>query len=267
MRDAMKKGGQRRATEPTVPHTLRIGIAGWSVPARYAAEAPGEGSQLERYARVLNAVEINSSFYRPHQRKTYERWAEATPESFRFSVKLPRTITHFACLKNCQAMLGRFLDEVTGLGEKLGVLLVQLPPKLAFDEEAAGRFFRDVQDRIATPIALEPRNAGWFAPNVDAWLAEHAIARVAADPARMPGAGEPGGFGGLVYYRWHGSPRTYYSSYDEAALAALRHRLDAHLEGGAETWCIFDNTASGAAFGNALSLASAAASGGSGAAK
>jgi uncharacterized protein YecE (DUF72 family) len=223
-------------------------------PARYAADVPAGGSQLERYACALNAAEINSSFYRPHRRETYERWAGATPECFRFSVKLPRTITHFARLKNCDAMLGRFLDEVTGLGDRLGVLLVQLPPKLAFDEQAAGRFFGDLRTRIATPVALEPRNASCFAQDMGEWLAEHRIARVAADPPRMPGAGEPGGWTGLAYYRWHGSPRIYYSRYDDAALAALRRRLDEKV--GAETWCIFDNTASGAAFGNARALAS-----------
>jgi uncharacterized protein YecE (DUF72 family) len=111
---------------------LWIGTAGWNVPARY--EVPAGRGQLERYARALNAVEINSSFYRPHQRKTYERWALSTPEAFRFSVKMPRTITHNAQLANCDAMLDRFIAEVTGLGDKLGVLLVQLPPKLAFDE-------------------------------------------------------------------------------------------------------------------------------------
>jgi uncharacterized protein YecE (DUF72 family) len=96
---------------------LWIGTAGWSVPSRYAADVPAGGSQLERYARALNAVEINSSFYRPHQRKTYERWAGATPVGFRFSVKMPRTITHNARLANCSAMLDRFMAEVTGLGD------------------------------------------------------------------------------------------------------------------------------------------------------
>jgi uncharacterized protein YecE (DUF72 family) len=143
---------------------------------------------------------------------------------------------------------------VTGLGGKLGVLLVQLPPNLAFDEQVADKFFKDLHARIATPVALEPRNASWFAPELNDWLAKRHVARVAADPARMEGAVEPGGWEGLVYYRWHGSPRIYYSKYDEAALAALRLRLDKSRQRGAEAWCIFDNTASGAAFGNALTL-------------
>src|SRR5581483_5485928 len=105
----------------------RIGTAGWAVTERpVAAEA---GSHLERYARKLNAVEINSSFHRPHRTSTYARWAAATPADFRFAVKLPKAMTHERNLKDCGALLDRFMAEVAGLGEKLGVLLVQLPPK------------------------------------------------------------------------------------------------------------------------------------------
>jgi uncharacterized protein YecE (DUF72 family) len=171
---------------------LRIGTAGWNVPARYKAELPRGGSELERYALALNAVEVNSSFYRPHQRTTYERWAQATPAGFRFSVKMPRTITHFARLNNCSAMLDRFVAEVMGLGEKLGVLLVQLAPKLAFDEAVVDRFFRDVQACIEVPVALEPAMR-WFSPGMEEWLAERRIARVAANPAPVEGASIPGG--------------------------------------------------------------------------
>jgi uncharacterized protein YecE (DUF72 family) len=233
---------------------LRIGTAGWSVPKLYAAEIPPPGSHLERYARHLSAVEINSSFYRPHQYKTYERWARSTPEDFRFSVKVPKAMTHERGLADCGALLDRFVAEVTGLGEKLGVFLVQLPPKLKFDEKVADDFFRNFRVRIATPVVLEPRHAGWFTPEIDKWLTERKIARVAADPAPVLGAGEAGSWDRFVYYRWHGSPRIYYSDYDTAALASLKKSLDKSATRGIPTWCIFDNTASGAALGNALAL-------------
>lgn len=238
-----------------MPNTfLHIGTAGWTIPSRYAAEMPAGSSQLERYARRLNAVEINSSFYRPHQRKTYERWAQSTPADFRFSVKVPKAMTHEARLVACGPLLDRFAAEVIGLSEKLGVLLVQLSPKLAFDRAVADEFFRDLRRRFDTPVALEPRNATWFTPGVESWLAERRIARVAADPARVPGAGDLGGWSGLAYYRWHGSPRIYFSDYDAAALAALKRRLEDNRARGCPTWCIFDNTALGAALGNALTL-------------
>jgi uncharacterized protein YecE (DUF72 family) len=210
------------------------------------------GSHLERYARHLNAVEINSSFYRPHRRATYQRWAQSVPDHFQFSVKVPKAITHEAGLADCGALLGRFVDEVTGLGEKLGVLLVQLPPKSAFKKHIANGFFRDLHARIDTDVVLEPRHASWFAPGVDDWLAERNIARVAADPAPVLGAEKTGGRKALTYYRWHGSPRIYYSDYDAAALASLQRRLE--QDRARSVWCIFDNTAAGAALGNALEL-------------
>jgi len=81
----------------------------------------------------------------------------------------------------------------------------------------------------------------------------------AADPARIAGAGEPGGWSGLAYYRWHGSLKIYHSTYAEAGLASLRRCLGQSWAVGVPTWCIFDNTASGAAFGNALGLAASVA--------
>lgn len=226
------------------------------MPSRYAGEVPAGGSHLERYARRLNAVEINSSFYRPHQHKTYARWAQSTPPGFRFAVKLPKAITHEARLADCGAQLDRFIAEVAGLGDKLGVLLVQLPPSLAFHEDVADVFFDTLRARTDAAVALEPRHASWFAPRMEAWLAARQIARVAADPAPAEGAGEPGGWRGLAYYRWHGAPRIYYSDYDAAALAALARQLAAEQARGTAVWCIFDNTALGHALGNALALTS-----------
>lgn len=233
---------------------LRIGTAGWSVPSRYSGAVAAGGSHLERYARHLNAAEINSSFHRPHQRKTYERWARCTPADFRFAVKMPKTMTHAARLADCGALLDGFLAEATGLGDKLGALLVQLPPKFAFDAAVTDRFLGDLRARIDTPVAFEPRHASWFTSDVDDWLAQRRVARAATDPASIAGADRPGGWRSLAYYRWHGSPRVYFSDYDAAALAALRHSLDKSRKAGAATWCMFDNTASGAALGNALAL-------------
>jgi uncharacterized protein YecE (DUF72 family) len=232
---------------------FRIGTAGWNVPSLYLDQVSLGGSHLERYARHLNAVEINSSFYRPHRRATYQRWAQSVPDHFRFSVKVPKAITHEAGLADCGALLDRFVDEVTGLAEKLGVLLVQLPPTSVFKKRIADGFFRDLHVRIDTDVVLEPRHASWFAPDVDDWLAERNIARVAADPAPVLGAEKPGGRKALAYYRWHGSPRIYYSDYDASALVSLQRRLK--QDRARSVWCIFDNTAAGAALGNALELA------------
>ncbi|PVM92979.1 DUF72 domain-containing protein [Caulobacter endophyticus] len=232
--------------------TIRIGTAGWSFPR--ALEAfPANGTGLERYAAVFDCVEINSSFYRPHQRKTYERWAAGTPEAFRFAVKAPRTITHEQRLHACDDLVARFLDETDGLGARRGPLLIQLPPSLRFDADAAERFLADWRRRTDAATVLEPRHATWFSPEAETLLASFAVARVAADPAIVPRAAEPGGAPGLIYRRWHGSPVIYESAYPPEALEDLATQLRSEI-GSAETWCIFDNTKFGAATSDALEL-------------
>ena len=238
------------------PGVVRVGTAGWTIPARYADHFAGAGTHLERYARKLDAAEINSSFHRPHRDKTYARWAASVPEHFRFAVKLPKTVTHERKLVDCSDLLGRFGDEVAGLGEKRAVLLVQLPPRLAFDRPVATAFFADLRRRFGKGLACEPRHPSWFAPQAEALLLEHRVARVSADPPipDAPGAGEPAGFAGLVYLRLHGSPKVYHSDYDAETLARIARRLERWRAAGAEVWCIFDNTAAGCALGNALAV-------------
>jgi uncharacterized protein YecE (DUF72 family) len=202
----------------------------------------------------MPAVEINSSFYRSHRARTYEKWAESTPESFRFSVKVPKTITHELRLVAAESDLDALLVDATALGEKLGSLLVQLPPKLEFDADIAVRFFAAVRHRFQRGVAVEPRNTTWFSDDAQRVLEAHSIARVAADPARVPAAAEAGGSNGLVYIRLHGSPRMYYSPYDDTYLDALATRIRTTEASGIPVWCIFDNTASGGAVINALDL-------------
>ncbi|HEX8850240.1 MAG TPA: DUF72 domain-containing protein [Gemmatimonadaceae bacterium] len=233
---------------------LLVGTAGWSLPVAVQAAFPGEGTHLQRYARRFPVAEINSSFYRPHRPATYARWASLVPEGFTFSVKIPKAITHERTLVAAADLLDAFLAGASALGDRLGALLVQLPPKLALDIASADEFFRVLRARYAGPVALEPRHASWFDRDAGRLLVTHRVARVAADPARVPAASEPGGDPGLVYYRLHGSPRTYWSAYDDAYLDALAARMREAGRSATEVWCIFDNTASGAAAANALSL-------------
>jgi uncharacterized protein YecE (DUF72 family) len=230
-----------------------VGCAGWAIPKSLAPRFPGPGTHLERYARVLNATEIDSSFYREHRSETYARWAAAVPAEFRFSVKLPREITHVRKLAGAGPLVRRFLAGPRALGRKLGPLLVQLPPGLAFDARRAGAFFRALRAAHRGPVVCEPRHPSWFEPAAEALLRRHRVARVAADPARVPEAAEPGGDRRLVYYRWHGAPRIYYSSYPDDALDRLADAIRA-LSARTQAWVIFDNTAAGAAPGDALRL-------------
>jgi uncharacterized protein YecE (DUF72 family) len=237
-----------------MPRRILIGTAGWSIPRAAARRFPVDGTHLHRYARVLRCAEINSSFHRPHAAATYARWAAAVPAGFRFAVKIPRTITHGQELRATRALLDRFLQESAGLGNKRGPLLLQLPPSLVFDRRIAARFLELLRSRFTGRVVCEPRHSTWFAPPAEALLTQYEVGRVAADPPPAPSADLPGGWHGVVYYRLHGAPRKYWSRYDTDALARLAARLR-RVPSTIDAWCVFDNTASGAALENAWELA------------
>lgn len=240
---------------------MHIGTAGWSISREAAGSFPGDGQHIERYARVLNCAEINSSFYRSHRVQTYHRWAAQTPPGFRFSVKLPRSITHEGRLRRAREPLQSFLAEATGLGDRLGVLLVQLPPSLAFEAQPVRSFFSLLAELFAGSVVCEPRHASWFTPSADSVLVALKVSRAAADPARWPQAAGPGGWlgpqgdgsGAVLYHRWHGSPRMYWSRYEPQWLSERVQELD-KWPADADCWCIFDNTAAGCAISNALEM-------------
>lgn len=228
-------------------HRVRVGTAGWSLPAKPDAT----GTHLNHYARALPCAEINSSFYRPHRAATWARWAAETPPDFRFSIKAPRLITHEAKLRDAGPLLSAFFEQIQPMQHKAGPILFQLPPSLAFDRSVAADFLGAVRQLYEGEVALEPRHSTWFTPGVDSLLQQHHIARVAADPPKGSAqAALPGGDTTLIYYRLHGSPRTYFSSYEDAWLQKLAAAIRTHPN----AWVIFDNTAHRHAFANAIHL-------------
>lgn len=231
--------------------TPLIGTAGWSISSAAASHFPLDGSHLQRYAQVLDCVEINSSFYRPHQPATYARWAASVPEHFRFSVKLPRSITHERRLRDSAAELDRFAGEALQLGTKLGCVLVQLPPSLHFEADVAAVFFHALRQRFGGMLACEARHASWFDAQATELLIQQSVTRVRADPP----AGQAGPHvptTDLAYLRLHGSPKIYCSDYTAEYLASLAISLRTQAQAG--SWCVFDNTAADAALFNALDL-------------
>ena len=232
---------------------ILVGTAGWSIPRAAASHFSSPGTHLERYALRLDCTEINSSFHRPHAVTTYAKWRDSTPRGFRFAVKIPRAITHELKLEDAREPFVIFLSQTDGLADKRGPLLLQLPPSLSFDGSVVTAFLDMARRVYDGPIVCEPRHATGFSPLVASLLERYRISRVAADPPPVPDATTPAGWARVAYFRLHGSPRTYWSRYDENAITTLAATIGT-ISTAEQVWCVFDNTASGAAIENAWEL-------------
>jgi uncharacterized protein YecE (DUF72 family) len=210
---------------------IRIGMAGWALPASHRRHFEGEGSHLARYARVFNATEINSCFYRAHLRSTYARWAASVPDGFRFSVKMPKRVTHELRLVGTEGGARRAHRADFGSRRKARVRARSASPELRLRATAASSFFAALRERYDGDVAVEPRHPTWFAPASTSVLEGFRCARVAADPARVPEAAQPGAWRGFAYWRLHGSPVMYRSSYADAFLQQLAANLCARGKG------------------------------------
>ena len=172
-------------------HDIRIGTAGWNVPKGFSEHFPSDGTHLQRYARILPCSEINSSFYRVHKKETWKRWASSVPDRFQFSVKAPRAISHDAALACTERDLLDFIQQIEGLGSKLGPILFQLPPKLAFARSFVAQFLLMLRNLYSGDVVFEPRHFTWFESEATDCFQQFRIARVAADPACVPAAAVP----------------------------------------------------------------------------
>ena len=232
---------------------LYIGCEGWTISGKFSSEFPTCGSHLERYAQIFQSCEINTSFYRPHRKLTWERWANAVPAAFCFAVKVPRVITHDRSLSRTVDDLLPFFAQALLLGQKLGPVLFQTPPKLVFDEKIAAKFLALLRTIYSGQVVIEPRHVSWFTDAAERLLVDFGVARAAADPAPIVAGGLPRASRSLSYYRLHGTPRKYYSEYSSDALVRLSATYQDEV-GVKDVWAIFDNTASDAVAGDALRL-------------
>ena len=223
-----------------------IATAAWSIPKKAADRFAQEGSGLARYASIFDGVEINSTFYRRHKTSTFARWAESVPDNFRFAVKIPKEISHTRAMKDIAEPFDTFLADISLLGEKRGPLLCQLPPSLAFDADTLDIAFTAMRGADDGPIVIEVRHKSWASAEALDLLKRYAIDRVLADPAPVwPGKEfetPP------KYVRLHGEPKIYYSRYTDEEIRSFSKLL------APDSWCVFDNSASGAAMENALTM-------------
>lgn len=229
---------------------LHIGTAGWQLSKDLSARR--DGSALERYAEHLNAVEINSTHYKHHMERTFQRWAASVPRDFRFAVKMHRDITHGQRLTQV-GPVQEFLKEVIALGDRLGPVLVQLPPSLAWSD-TCGDVLEAMREVYDGTVVLEPRHPSWSSGPVLRRLQQAHISVVAADPPLIIPTLKPLGDPAMCYFRLHGNPRVYWSPYEEAALRKVAIQVEELLKLRRRVWVVFDNTASGQAAPNALRL-------------
>ncbi len=213
-------------------------------------EGVGPSRYLEYYAQSFPTVEINASFYRPLSAKSVENWCRSTAPGFRFAVKAPKNVTHVLRLENAGELMVEFAQNVSGFGEKLGPVLVQLPPSLRANEDLLRDFLDYVPDELDT-LAFEFRHDSWFTPAVAEIIRDRG-ALVAHDyGGREPKELVPGR---IAYYRLHGPGSDYASPYPEEFLESMAAALLARAADGTDVYVYFNNDIEGHAVRNALRL-------------
>lgn len=239
--------------------TVRIGISGWTYPPWrkvFYPEGLAQHKELEHAAGLFRSIEINGTFYSLQKPESFEKWAEATPDHFVFSVKAPRFITHIRRLKDAGGPVANFLASgVLKLGTKLGPILWQLPPSLKFDAELMEAFFQllphDIQaaadaarshdpwmegrawmkPKEEGPLrhGIEVRHKSFAVPQFIELLRNYDVALVCADTPEWPRMMDV--TSDFVYCRLHGSEEIYENGYDDASLDSWTKRVVAWAQG------------------------------------
>ncbi|QNI07122.1 DUF72 domain-containing protein [Mycobacterium kubicae] len=235
--------------------TVRIGTSGWSY--NHWAEVlypPGlpAARRLARYTEVFDTVELNASFYRWPKDSTFAGWRERVPDGFTFSVKAHRGLTHYRRLANPEPWVERFERCWQALGDRRGVLLVQLHPEQQRDDARLDHFLASVPNWIR--VAVELRHPSWHDPAVYELLERHHAAYVVMSGANLVCV--PRATTDLVYVRMHGpEPASLYTgSYTDSDLRWWAERITEWDSQGRDVWMYFNNDIGGHAVRNALSL-------------
>jgi uncharacterized protein YecE (DUF72 family) len=252
---------------------VRIGISGWTYPAWRGSFYPAglaHRKELAYASEQLTSIEINGSFYSLQRPSSYQRWRSETPDDFMFSVKGGRFITHMKRLLDVETPLANFLATgVLALGPKLGPLLWQLPPTLAFDAERMTHFFellprstraaaelasrhddRLTEDQAFTTVvddrpmrhAIEVRHPTMATSEAVTLIRAHDVALVVADSAgRFPAVEQV--TSDFVYVRLHGADELYTSGYTDEALDRWAAKVRGWADSGLDVFVYFDNDA------------------------
>lgn len=231
-----------------------IGTSGWRYEHWIGTVYPDDRKPddwLGFYAGFLRSVEINSTFYGLPQRTAVEAWRTATPPGFVFAVKASRYLTHMKKLKDPQAGLDRLLEAIHPLGDRLGPILFQLPPRWRSNAGRLEAFLGALPP--ATRSAFEFRDSSWHNDDVLALLRRHNAAfcmfELAGERSPQPVTAD------FAYIRLHGPDAAYQGRYGDRSLKRWARQITEWRDRGLDVYCYFDNDESGYAFENAVHLA------------
>ncbi len=223
---------------------VRVGTSGWDyrhwAGRFYPADAPHD-RWLELYAREFDTVELNNSFYRLPEAGTFVEWARRVPVGFTFAVKASRYLTHVRRLREPEEALARLWTRARRLGDHLGPVLYQLPPRWLPNHERLVAFLDAVPRE--EPQAIEIRDRRWYGSWLAKALDDSGVALCLHD---MPGsATRPEPVGPFVYVRFHGSGTKYGGRYTSQRLRAWADRIAAWAAAGSPVWAYFNNDIDG----------------------
>ncbi|HEV2568371.1 DUF72 domain-containing protein [Sphingomonas sp.] len=232
---------------------IRIGCSGWNYRhwrgVFYPDRLPVK-RWFDHYAAHFDTVEVNASFYRLPEASTLAKWRDQATPGFCYAIKAPRFITHMRKLKDCDESMAEFLGRARNLGERLGPILYQLPPRWRFDRDRLERFL-DLLPADLTHV-FEFREPSWLEPEVLALLDSRGIGFCAHD---MPGlATQRGAAGTTAYVRFHGASGKYWGRYSEEALAGWAEWMRAEEAKGRTVWAYFNNDIHAHAISDAKAL-------------
>lgn len=237
---------------------LRVGTSGWQYEhwrGRFYPRGLPKASWLGFYADHFDTVELNSPFYRQPERATFERWRRSVADGFVYAVKLNRFLTHIKRLNVPRESTARAYDTMSGLGHKLGPVLVQLPPRFRFDRDRVEAYFRSVSRRRRRHV-IEPRDRTWFTEEALEVLRKLHVALCLVDADGQPTASDPlrAVTADLVYVRFHGRAERYGTDYTDDLLREWVELIRAWRRRGLDVFAYFNNDAHAHAPRNALRL-------------
>jgi uncharacterized protein YecE (DUF72 family) len=234
---------------------VRIGCSGWVYRHWKGIFYPEDLPQkrwFEYYSSEFDTVEINNSFYRLPPPATFDKWRKQAPPGFCYAVKANRYLTQAKKLNACEEPLERMMAAVRSLGDRLGPMLYQLPPKMKVNLERLESFLQILPKGITS--VFEFRNTSWYVPETYALLDRYGASFCAHD---MPGsASERIAVGSIAYVRFHGGEGKYWGRYSDEGLLGWTDWIVEQSRQGRSVWCYFNNDIHGHAIHDARTLRS-----------